>query len=467
MIGNKRQKTPRVCLIVDNPIRDLDGLVLLGWHLASKNVEVYLVSMSTKYEVFFIRPDLVLLNYIRKGNKKFVARCQEMGIMIGVLDTEGGVLKDANFVFSSVFKHVNKVDLYCLWGIKQCEALRRVNILLEDVIKVTGCPRYDFCVSPWSNALQDIPPSLATRKMVLVNTNFPIIQPRFQNAEKEAKQLVSDVGLEADYVKNLLLQTKTARAEVVNTIKQLAPRFPQLMFVIRPHPFEKNGFYEEEFKGSSNIEVHQRGPVFPWIKHSMVVLHHNCATAIETVLMGKEPVHIKWIDTPLLNQPSSMGVSIHAHSISELEGMLKMLLEGKQLDITDELKSMRNKVIQDWFFSNDGKNAERAANAILETINRNTQKNVSFLQLLKALLFNQLLRKDFKEFVKHFAIIILGSEFYSRLKKIRYASGKEFEVEDIQTIINRIEKAASDFNNRKITASSGNSRLVKHSVRLS
>lgn len=466
MIENRRQKTLRACLIIDQPLRDLDGLALLGWQLANKDVEVYLVSMSNKYEVFFLKPDLVLLNYIRKGNKKFIAVCQKMGIMIAVLDTEGGVLKDADFVFRSVFKYVDKIDLYCLWGVKQYEALSKLNILSDDAIKVTGCPRYDFCVSPWSNALLDMPPALANSKMVLVNTNFPIIQPRFQSLEKEATQLVSDAGFEAEYVNNLLLQTRTARAEVVNTIKQLAPRFSQLIFVIRPHPFEDKNFYNEEFKGFPNIEVHQKGPVFPWIKKSIVVLHHNCATAIETMLMGKEPVHLKWIDTPLLNQPSSTQVSLHANSIAELEDMLKRLLEGKQLEISDETKSARNKVIQDWFFSNDGKNAERAANAILETISKGNRISISSLQLIKAILFNQLLQKNLWDFIKYFIIIILGSDFYSRLKKIRYASGKEFGAEDVQAIVNRIEKAASDFNYRKITVSSGDRRFVRRSVRL-
>lgn len=466
MIENRRQKTLRACLIIDHPLRDLDGLALLGWQLANKDVEVYLVSMSNKYEVFFLKPDLVLLNYIRKGNKKFVSTCQEIGIMIGVLDTEGGVLKDADFVFRSVFKYVDKIDLYCLWGVKQYEALSKLNILSDDAIKVTGCPRYDFCVSPWSNALLDMPPALANSKMVLVNTNFPIIQPRFQSAEKEASQLVSDAGFEAEYVDNLLLQTKTARAEVVKTVKQLAPRFPQVMFIIRPHPFEDKNFYKDEFKGFSNVEVRQKGPVFPWIKSAIVVLHHNCATAIETMLMGKEPVHLKWIDTPLLNQPSSTQVSLHANSIAELEDMLKRLLEGKQLEISDETKSARNKVIQDWFFSNDGKNAERAANAILETISKGNRISISSLQLIKAILFNQLLQKNLWDFIKYFIIIILGSDFYSRLKKIRYASGKEFGAEDVQAIVNRIEKAASDFNYRKITVSSGDRRFVRRSVRL-
>ena len=35
----------RVCLIVDNPLRDLDGLILVSWHLSQMDVDVYLVPM--------------------------------------------------------------------------------------------------------------------------------------------------------------------------------------------------------------------------------------------------------------------------------------------------------------------------------------------------------------------------------------------------------------------------------------
>ena len=43
---------PHVCLIVDNPLRDLEGLVLLGRQLAAKGATVTLVPM---YEQGFRR----------------------------------------------------------------------------------------------------------------------------------------------------------------------------------------------------------------------------------------------------------------------------------------------------------------------------------------------------------------------------------------------------------------------------
>jgi hypothetical protein len=56
-------EAPHVCLIVDNPLRDLEGLVLLGRQLAIRGAKVTLVPM---YEQGFDVPALlVLMNYPR------------------------------------------------------------------------------------------------------------------------------------------------------------------------------------------------------------------------------------------------------------------------------------------------------------------------------------------------------------------------------------------------------------------
>jgi hypothetical protein len=425
-------KSPRVCFIVDNPLRDLDGLVLTGWFLARRGVEVFLLSMSNNYEAFFLSPDMVVVNYVRKANSDFVARCKRLGFPVGVLDTEGGVLKDAETYFAKVFNYVDTVDLYCLWGMKQQEAMRKINRLPEDVIKVTGCPRYDFCVPPWSETLPDVPVERG-RKMVLVNTSFPTIQPRFQSPEKEAT---------------------------------LARKFQEPLFVIRPHPFEDRTLYDETFSGFRNVEVHQSGPVCPWIKRAEVVLHRSCATAIETVLMGKEPIHVEWSETPVLAQPSSIDVSLRPGSQEELEQMIKSVLEGKSLEVPEQTIAARERIIRDWFFSNDGKNSERAAGEMLETLEKAKDRAPARSGLFRELIAAPLASGDMRRFIKHAAIILLGSRYYNRLKRLRYPAGKEFGVAEVRDIVGRIEKAAGVPSAVSTDGGAERNRLIRHAVRL-
>lgn len=461
---NNTSRKRKVCLVVDNPLRDLDGMVLLGWHLARMNAEVFLVSMSHNYEIYFIKPDLVLLNYVRSANKIIIDNFQRLGIKIGVLDTEGGILKDVDFFFSSVSRHTNSVDLYCLWGTKQFEALHKTDFLPEDSLKITGCPRYDFCTPPLSNALPEIP--LKSDKMILVNTNFPMLQPRFQSAEKEAEELVSAVGLEKEYVDKLLDSTRQACSEVVETIRHVALRFRELTFIIRPHPFEDKSLYEDSFKDFSNVEVHQSGPVFPWIKQSLVLLHYNCSTAVEAVLLGKEPIHLEWLKFPLLEQPTSIEVSQQPGSLDELEDMLSRVLHGEHLEISEKKKAARERTIRDWFYSNDGKSSDRAASAIMDTLAKDGSNTRSGDSLIKTLLFRPLLQKDLKSLVKHILIIVLGSGIYSNIKRLRYKKGKEFNVSDVNSILERIKRVVNDQKAVSADTGTGKQKHVRHSVRL-
>lgn len=455
----------KVCLVVDNPLRDLDGLVLLGWHLAQKNVEVFLVSMSHIYESYFIKPDLVLLNYVRPANKRIIEIFQRLGVKVGILDTEGGILKDADFFFGSISRHADRVNLYCLWGLKQHEALGKTNFLPEDSLKITGCPRYDFCSPPWENALPDIP--VSHEKMVLVNTNFPLIQPRFQSAEQEAEELVSAVGLEREYVSKLMASTRHACNEVVETIKHVALKFKEFTFIVRPHPFEDSAIYKNLFKSFSNVEVHQSGPVFPWIKRCLVLLHHNCSTAVEAVLMEKEPIHLGWLKFPLLEQPASVAVSQQPESLIELEDILTKVLRGQKLEVSEKKKAARKKIIRDWFYSNDGKNSDRVADAILDVINKDESNKELKEGLIKTLLIRPLLKRDLNSFAKHILIIALGSGVYKKIKGLRYKKGKEFNESDVRSILDRITKVVNA--PKDITAGPGIERQknIRYSVRLS
>lgn len=198
----------RVCLIVDHPLRDLDGLVLVACELARRNLETVLVPMYHRHEVFLLRPDLVLVNYIRFANVGFIETCRRLGIRVGVLDTEGGVQKDVGAFARRICPYLDRLSLYCTWGRVQQEALRACQTNGETLV-ATGCPRYDFAASPWREAIRDGAPGMSN--LILVNTNFPIVNPRFQSSQREAVELVKGMRFEQDYVDELLRQTLRAR----------------------------------------------------------------------------------------------------------------------------------------------------------------------------------------------------------------------------------------------------------------
>src|SRR5687767_9150595 len=86
---------PRIALIVDHPLRDLGGLCLVAWELARSGAEVYLVPFNLQTrEVLALAPDLVVLNYLRPNNERFVDALIVANIGYAMLDTEGGFYGD-------------------------------------------------------------------------------------------------------------------------------------------------------------------------------------------------------------------------------------------------------------------------------------------------------------------------------------------------------------------------------------
>ena len=79
----------RISLIVDNPDRDLDGLVLLAATLAQRGAEVFLVPMyNQRLEIAALKPNFVLMNYARAANRRLIREYSQDGIAVGVLLTD-------------------------------------------------------------------------------------------------------------------------------------------------------------------------------------------------------------------------------------------------------------------------------------------------------------------------------------------------------------------------------------------
>jgi surface carbohydrate biosynthesis protein len=355
----------RVCLIVDHPLRDLEGLVLVAAHLAVNGVEVFLVPMYQKHEVFTLRPDFVLLNYLRPAHQTFLTACLAGGIRIGVLDTEGGIRNDFDTFAQQVSGLLAGVALYCVWGAVQRDILAETAARARVRLVETGSPRYDFAAAPWRDALPDH--QLRGARMVLVNTNFPVVNSRFGSSEREVEALVQ-VGWNEDTARRRIAQARVAMEEMIDVVRCVATRCHDAEVICRPHPFEDTTTYERAFRGLPNVRVRQEGSVFEWIAGARVMLHHNCSTAVEAFMMDVEPIVIDWLDTPLLTQQPTVDVSHRAPSCEVLIAGVVTSLNGGRLEPTAQTRAARERVTANYFHANDGRSAERVASAILESL---------------------------------------------------------------------------------------------------
>ncbi len=358
---------PHVCLIVDNPLRDLEGLVLLGWQLMAKGVTATLVPMYEQgFDVPALRPDLVLLNYTRPNNADLIKSYKRAGILVGVLDTEGIGGKNPD-QFAEMVKSAgctDLIDLYCVWGKAQRSAFLRHHTMPAGLVHATGCPRYDFCATPWRAAL---PRPSVDAGYVLINTNFPVVNPRFSRNSSDEEDAMVQAGFSREFARQFIIDAGRAYRSIVETSLKLARHFSDVQFVLRPHPFENIGSYDDLAR-LPNVHVRQDGTSLEWISRARLLIHQNCSTAIEATMLEVEPLSMEWFNTPALRLDAATKVSRGANSENDLIDLVRQGINGELPPPARETRQFRREIIGDLFTAIDGASAVRVSEAILDAI---------------------------------------------------------------------------------------------------
>lgn len=359
----------RVALIVDNPYRDLPGLVLLAAQLCRQGATCFLVPMYHINELPMLVPDVAVLNYLRVNNEEAARRMLEAGVRVCVLDTEGGVLPDMERYTKTLARDpelFRKVSSFFSWGPKLAEYLRREGVYRDEQLMVTGAPRFDFYVPPLrcaalraSTYVEAYPPPL-----VLVNGNFPFSNPRFQTPEEEVQMMVTRFGFDREVMLEWQDRSRRSMHGLTALTNSLARQFPQASFVYRPHPFENAEAYGTLLERRENLHFAKVGTVDGWILRSTAVVQRSCSTAIEAGMAGVPALMPSWIPTAV-SMPSAEDVSISFDTEEELSRTLGAILAG-DFEPPAGVRRKLEAVVGDWFYELDGRAHERIAARLLE-----------------------------------------------------------------------------------------------------
>ncbi len=427
----------KVCLIVDNPIRDLEGIILIAWHLAKKNIICYIVPMYCQaFDVISLKPDLVLVNYLRPNNVNLLLRYKKENIKICILDTEGSPGKDLSKYASFVNKIKEKklVDMYCLWGEEQYKAFKEKKLFNDNIVKITGCPRYDFCVYPYN---QTLPKLFCKKRFILINTTFPVGNPKFTRDFKIEEKAMVDMGYDKVFAKNYAKDSFNANRKLVNILSKICQSFPNFDFVLRPHPFESSMPYKKLLK-NKNFQICQTQTAIEWLNCCEALIHLNCQTAIESVMMNKEPISIEWINTPHLKAQGPPGnLSHNANNFEELSNYINNIINNKMLKPSKKMINERNHLIKSRLFNNDGFSSFRVSKVINELL----LTNKTSLTLDHKNKFNH----------KQVAREVLGFKIFHWIRRVIQGqkaefrrNEKNFTLKEVELIIKRLNKIDSN-----------------------
>lgn len=376
--------TKRVALVVDNPYRDLPGLVLVAFRLCQAGVTCYMVPFNLQgSEIWPLAPDFVLLNYLRRTNERFARTLVQARIPFGVLDTEGGVLTKLENYALTMAEDADVRSLagcFCCWGPRLAEHACQTGWYTREQVTVTGVPRFDFYVEPWRQVALQMA-SYGHRyksNSILINGNFPLANPGFQSPEAEVEMYVKRFGYSRDLVVGSQQRQHRTMCELTALTNRLAQRLPSVTFVYRPHPFERKESYEQLLKPHPNLHLVKDGTVDGWILRSKAVVQRSCSTAIEAGLAGVPALSPAWI--PAAHEvPAAEAVSLQYGSEDELVEALEAILAGR-FETPASIREQLEEVVHDWFFQIDGRAHERVADCILQSLPAKDERQLTKLR---------------------------------------------------------------------------------------
>tara|TARA_B100001057_G_scaffold26592_1_gene24389 strand:- start:12347 stop:13714 length:1368 start_codon:yes stop_codon:yes gene_type:complete len=395
----------KVGFSVDNPQRDLRGILLIANHLISQGHKVYLIPMySLSFDIFLLNLDVMIFNYLRPNNRKLVKKIHSLGVETYILDTEGGVVSskglDSPNKWAKSFKdsgYRDFIDGYFFWGNRLFEAFREISGMNPDKIHLTGCPRYDQCSPKYSSLIQ-----AKNKDHILINTNFSSINPKFSKDRESEKKIFKSTGWGEEYSNKIYDETEKVFLKFLNEIKEIAHELPSEKFILRPHPFENKSLYKNFYKDFENITIDSEGEIFDAISGAKYVIHLNCGSSVDAFFMGVSSISIEYLNTPFLKShaPLPSEISIPAENRKNLIEIIK-----KGFYFSENKKNkLFNEFIEPFFFFNDGNSSQRVSNVINKS-KKNIKMNNSINFKVKDIFFDS----NLKSFYFKFFSLIFGS----------------------------------------------------------
>jgi len=265
-------------------------------------------------------------------------------------------------------------------------------------------PRFDFAAASWRELLDAEP-----RGYILVNANFPLVNSRFSDDPRVEGDAMVRAGWDPVYVDRLVQELTLVFANYLEAIRKLAAARPDQAILVRPHPFERPEAYRSVLAGYSNVLIDGSGSVLDRIKNATAVIHLNCGTAIESVMLGKLPIQLEYLNTPATAAHATLPGRV-SRGVASFDTLLSVVDNIDAETAAFDFASVHAAYIEAFFHHNDGHAAERVAEVL---INENPRRGyVSLASTLNGARSNPSLG----QIAKGAASLVLGSAVTENLR---------------------------------------------------
>ena len=215
------------------------------------------------------------------------------------------------------------------WGDHERDALHATYPEQRSHVVTTGSPRADL----WRPELRDhhvadpLPGVAEGRPFVLFSSNFSFVldvNPFWVRIRDKRRHYVGlDDAFEFDRY-NAAAEKQQVLRDFVRAVRHLATTRPDLLVVVRPHPIEAEGAWEDLIGPVPNVLITRERSLNAWIRRATVVIQNGCTSGYETAV-GGVPLISFHPDGILADHPVNM-LGLRASTLDELDAQLDHIL---------------------------------------------------------------------------------------------------------------------------------------------
>lgn len=296
-----------VFLPVEIAGRELDSRLMIASHLFQNGIQCLIGPPSLCSAIARrVQGGVYLHNRMTEGDVPLFKSLVEKNVRVVAIDDE--ILNTS--AFPNTFKGDNPHSLnldyldsaFCSTSI-EFEAMAYLFPNAVDKIRLVGNPRLEILSPPFRSYLQScLPNSRKGENFVLIATNFVganMAKSYGMDPITQAKRMFSGSTYHPEIVEKHLSEgiasvnwEKNAMKSYIDTIRQLLATYPEIPFVVRPHPSEELTTWKNLLAANRNVTISKAGSAVNWLVSARVLIHPGSTVALEAHEIGIPTVYL-------------------------------------------------------------------------------------------------------------------------------------------------------------------------------
>lgn len=364
--------------------RELEGRSLLAFEAASRGYRVILGDKNPLYPLLckgFLPNGMYIYKSLGKGSEKHLLGLSKKGFLISSQDEESGLLDktyDKFLEIRSTQRLVNIASAVYCWGKHDYSSWIRKYPDSANKIYCVGSPRVDYWRSDFINYFNEDIKKIKSKwgSYVLISSNFVLANhPKGTEDLIALRKEIGFISTEEDEkrMRANINDSKKMFRLFIELIKKLSLKYPDIKFIIRPHPLENKRHWENLFKKCLNIHVVSNGGVTAWIKSAKALIHNGCTCGIEAYVSNIPTIAYTPFESSI-NREVPNTLSITCTTEEEVDNKLRQVL---QRDIFT-IEKYKNKIIKNRLLNVCGNTASKSIVDTFDLLDIPSSESISY-----------------------------------------------------------------------------------------